>query len=115
MSAFGDMVNHAARLLKGVTTGVRAFTGSSLVRKSGLSVVDQAVVSGTNFATSVLLGRFALQEELGVYYLALSIIYFARGIQEQIVSAPYMIYCGRKEGRELAEYAGSSLVHQFVV
>jgi len=88
---------------------------SPLVRKGSLSVIDQAVVSGTNFATSVILGRFAVQEELGVYYLALSVIYFARGIQEQIVSAPYMIYCSRKQGRELAEYAGSALVHQCAV
>ena len=47
------------------------------------AVLDQAVVSGTSFATSVLLGRFASQQELGVYYLALSVVYFARGVQEQ--------------------------------
>jgi O-antigen/teichoic acid export membrane protein len=115
MSAVADMVSHAVRLLGSVARDVRQFAGSSLVRKSGLSVIDQAVVSGTNFATSVLLGRFAMQEELGVYYLALSVIYFARGIQEQLVSAPYMIYCSRKRGRELSEYAGSALVHQCVV
>ncbi len=109
------MVSHAVRVLGSVARGTRDFAGSSLVQKSGLSVVDQAVVSGTNFATSVLLARFAVQEELGVYYLALSVIYFARGIQEQLVSAPYMIYCSRKHGRELAEYAGSSLVHQILV
>jgi len=115
MSALGDMVGHTVRLVGGVARGMRAFAGSSLVKKGSLSVVDQAVVSGTNFATSVILGRFAVQEELGVYYLALSVIYFSRGIQEQLVSAPYMIYCGRKQGRELAEYAGSALVHQCAV
>jgi O-antigen/teichoic acid export membrane protein len=83
--------------------------------KSGLSVIDQGVVSGTNFATSVLLGRLATQEDLGVYYLALSVVYFARAVQEQLVSAPYMIYCGRKEGQALAEYAGSALMHQCVM
>jgi O-antigen/teichoic acid export membrane protein len=115
MSAFGDIVSRAVSVLGGVAHGLRAFAGSSLVKKSSLSVVDQAVVSATNFATSVILGRFAMQEELGVYYLALSVIYFARGIQEQLVSAPYMIYCSRKQGRELAEYAGSALVHQCAV
>src|SRR6185369_17376806 len=115
MSAVADMVSHAVRVLGGFARGARELAGSSLLKKSGLSVVDQAVVSGTNFATSVLLGRFAVQEELGVYYLALSVIYFARGIQEQLVSAPYMIYCSRKRGRELEEYAGSSLVHQCAV
>src|SRR5439155_21750549 len=80
-----------------------------------LSVLDQAVVSGMSFATSVLLGRFASQEELGVYYLALSVVYFTRGVQEQLVSAPYMIYCSRRHGPALAEYAGSALVHQCAV
>jgi len=47
--------------------------------------------------------------------LALSVVYFARGVQEQLVSAPYMIYCGRREGPALAEYAGSALVHQCAV
>ena len=94
---------------------LRNLAGSSLLKKSTLSVLDQGVVSGTSFATSVLLGRMVSQEELGVYYLALSVFYFARGIQEQVVSAPYMIYCGRKQGPELAQYAGSTLLHQCVV
>jgi O-antigen/teichoic acid export membrane protein len=115
MSAVADMVSHAVRLMGGVARGARELAGSSLIMKSGLSVIDQAVVSGANFATSVLLARFAVQEELGIYYLALSVIYFARGIQEQLVSAPYMIYCSRRKGRDLAEYAGSALVHQCVV
>src|SRR5262245_40279832 len=94
---------------------LRQIGGNSLLTKSGLSIFDQAVVSGTSFATSVLLGRTVTQDELGVYYLALSVFYFARGVQEQLVSAPYMIYCGRKEASERAEYAGSALIHQCVM
>lgn len=117
MSIGGEIVRDVAAegLVDRVTRGWKAVWSSSFLTKSGLSVIDQGVVSGTSFATSVLLGRFATQEDLGVYYLALSVIYFARGVQEQLVSAPYMIYCGRKEGRELAEYAGSALVHQCVM
>lgn len=92
--------------------GLNRVAASSLLQSSSLSVLDQAVVSGTSFATSVILGRSAAQEELGIYYLALSVVFFARGIQEQLVSAPYMIYCGRKQGAALAEFAGSALVHQ---
>ncbi|HEX5102882.1 MAG TPA: lipopolysaccharide biosynthesis protein, partial [Pirellulaceae bacterium] len=88
---------------------------SPLLQKSALSVFDQAVVSGTSFVTAVILARQCPREELGVYYLALSLIFFVRGIQEQIVCAPYMIYCSRKQGTALAEYAGSSLIHQCVV
>jgi O-antigen/teichoic acid export membrane protein len=107
-STAGGLMDRLARGWKGIWS-------SGFLKKSSLSVIDQGVVSGTSFATSVLLGRFATQEDLGVYYLALSVVYFARGVQEQLVSAPYMIYCGRKEGRELAEYAGSSLIHQCVM
>ncbi len=83
--------------------------------KGVLSIFDQAVVSGTNFATSVIIGRMCSKEELGVYYLAFSIVLLVRGIQEQIVSAPYMIYCHRRRGRELASYTGSTLVHQAMI
>jgi O-antigen/teichoic acid export membrane protein len=87
------------------------FAGDSLLHKSVLAVFDQAVVSGTSFLTSVILGRMCAREELGVYYLVLSIVFFVRGVQEQLVSAPYMIYSQRREGAALARYAGSSLAH----
>lgn len=94
---------------------LREVAASPLLQRSGLAVFDQGVVSGTSFATSVLLARCVSREELGGYYLALSVFYFVRGIQEQLVSAPYMIYCGRKSASELREYAGSALLHQCVL
>ncbi len=117
MSVVGEIASEAAAegLANRVARRWKGIWASGFLKKSGLSVIDQGVVSGTSFATSVLLGRFATQEDLGVYYLALIVVYFARGVQEQLVSAPYMIYCGRKEGRELAEYAGSALIHQCAV
>src|SRR5205809_7739217 len=91
------LASHARRL--------RLLIAGSLLHKSGLAVLDQAVVSGTSFATSALLARSASRDELGVYYLALSVIYFARGIHEQLVSATYTIYCGRRRGECAADYA----------
>lgn len=84
-----------------------------VVRKGAMSVFDQAIVSGTSFVTSIALGRLCSPAELGVYYLALSIVLFARGIQEQLVSAPYTVYCSRYRGRDLAGYTGSVFAHQF--
>jgi O-antigen/teichoic acid export membrane protein len=94
--------------------GHRATT-DPLLQKSVLSVFDQAIVSGTSFATSIIIGRICGRSELGVYALALSVVLFARGIQEQHVIAPYMIYCGRRKGAAAASYAGSSLVHQLLI
>lgn len=86
-----------------------------LVRRGVLSLFDQALVSGTSLATTLILARICSKHELGVYYLALSIVLFIRGIQEKLVSAPYMIYSNRYQGGALAEYSGSTLAHQVVI
>ncbi|HUG89372.1 MAG TPA: hypothetical protein VML55_00975 [Planctomycetaceae bacterium] len=91
---------------------VKALVVDPMWRSSLLAVVDQAVVSGTGFATSVLIGRLCSKAELGTYFLALSVVLFIRGMQEQIVSAPYTVYAQRRTGRELASYTGSVFVHQ---
>jgi O-antigen/teichoic acid export membrane protein len=80
--------------------------------KAAISIFDQGVVSGTHFVTTVFIGRLCGQELLGVFYLAWSIVLLARGIQSQVVAAPYMVFCHRRQGDVLASYAGSSLVHQ---
>jgi O-antigen/teichoic acid export membrane protein len=114
ISSSTELPRNTATLRLGglVVRKLRHIAASPILQKSGLSVFDQAIVSGTSFATSVLLGRCATQEELGVYYLALSVYYFVRGIQEQLVAAPYMIYCSRQSDDQRAEYAGSALLHQ---
>lgn len=86
--------------------------GSRLLQSSGLSIIDQALVSGTSFVTSVILGRCTGREDLGLYYLALSVVLFVRGLQEQLVAAPYMIYCGRQKVADQPRYAASALLHQ---
>ncbi len=69
MSVGGDIATRAPAVgaVNRFARGISQLITSPLLQKSGLSVLDQGVVSGTSFATSVLLGRFASQEELGVY------------------------------------------------
>lgn len=84
-------------------------------RQGGLSLIDQGIVSVASFLTSVIVARATSREELGVYYLALTLVLLGRGVQMQVVSAPYMIYCHRKHGDDQAAYTGSSLVHQLAL
>jgi O-antigen/teichoic acid export membrane protein len=91
---------------------IKRIATSKLLKSSGLSVLDQAIVSGTSFVTSIILGRCCGRDDLGVYYLALTVVFLVRGLQEQLVSAPYMIFCGRQERAHQTRYAASSLVHQ---
>lgn len=73
---------------------------------------NQGIVSIAGFATSVLIGRQA-PAELGVYYIGLSLVLFARGFQQQLVSTPYTLYHHRQTDGEMPGYRGSCLVHQF--
>lgn len=98
-------------LLRRVTTVI----ADPSARRGFFSVCDQAIVSATNFVTTVLVGRMCSQEQLGIYCLALSIVYFIRGIQETVLTSPYTIYCTRRTGRELAAYTGSLFAHQCVL
>lgn len=90
---------------------IRRLWAKDSLRQGMMSVFDQGIVSATNFATSVIIGRLCSQTEMGIYALGLSIVYFARAIQEQVVSAPYTIYCNRQPDADKAAYAGSSCVH----
>jgi hypothetical protein len=51
----------------------------------------------------------------GIYYLALSTLVFFRGIQEQLITAPYLVYAQRRSGAAAEVYAGSALVHQLAL
>ena len=73
---------------------------------------NQGIVSVAGFATSVLIGRHA-PSELGVFYIGLSLVLFARGFQQQLVSTPYAIYSHRHSGKDASGYRGSCLVQQF--
>jgi len=73
---------------------------------------DQGIVSVAGFATSVLIGRWAGKAELGLYIIGLSMVLFARGFQQQLVSTPYTIYHHRRSESLMPAYRGSCMVLQ---
>ncbi len=83
--------------------------------QSLLSIVDQAVVSGTSFLTAAIIGRLSSPGQLGLYYLGLSIVLIISGIQEQVIAGPYMVLSKHRRGGELDEYTGSMLLHHLVL
>jgi O-antigen/teichoic acid export membrane protein len=96
----------------GIRSKLARIAANPQVQKSLLAIADQAVVSGANFLTNVIIGRACGKPELGIYGLVWSLVFFARGVQEQLVTSPYMVYCGRREEGSLPRYTGSILVHQ---
>lgn len=86
--------------------------GDFIDRKSTLSLIDQAVASGTNFLTGVIIGRACTKEQFGLFMLGFSIVLFVMNLQSSIILMPYMVYSPRLKPVEHARYTDSTLIHQ---
>jgi O-antigen/teichoic acid export membrane protein len=75
-----------------------------------LALADQAVVSGTSLLSTVLVGRFTVPSQLGIYTIALSVLGSLLAVQDALILLPYTI---QRHGpsRTPAEHAGISLLH----
>jgi O-antigen/teichoic acid export membrane protein len=85
---------------------------SPTARKGVLALVDQAVVSGTSFLTTIIIGRFCGAEDLGVFSLGYGWVVVLAGVQQSFVLSPYIVFSNRVKPRSLAVYSGSALVQQ---
>jgi O-antigen/teichoic acid export membrane protein len=79
-----------------------------------LALADQAVVSGTSLLSTVLVGRFTVPSQLGIYTIALSVLGSLLAIQDALILLPYTIQRHRPS-RSPAEHAGVSLLHSGVL
>jgi O-antigen/teichoic acid export membrane protein len=75
-----------------------------------LALADQAVVSGASLLSTVLVGRFTVPSELGIYTIALSVLGSLLAAQDALVLLPYTIQRHRPS-RTPAEHAGILLLH----
>jgi O-antigen/teichoic acid export membrane protein len=73
-----------------------------------LALADQAVVSGTSFLTTVLIGRFTYPSQLGIYVLAMSLLISAMNFQHSLIALPYTIRRNRAQDHDPVN-AGHSL------
>lgn len=76
-----------------------------------LALIDQVVVSATNFATTLLLSNLCSQTQMGLFGLCWTIFGFQRTAQERMLSAPYMVFAHRPD-QDKPTWLGSSLIHQ---
>ena len=88
------------------------WSSETTLHQSIVSLGDQAVVSITNFVTSVIIARTRSKEELGLYMLGISLIFLMTDFQTSLITTPYMVYAPRLKERAHALYTGSTLIHQ---
>ncbi|WP_442511042.1 lipopolysaccharide biosynthesis protein [Novipirellula sp. SH528] len=98
-----------------VSDRLRSVLQSPNLRGGSLSVLDQGIVSATNFLTTVMIGRWCGQDGLGIYFLAFNIVLLSRNIQYQLVAGPYTVFAHHRAPSQRASYDGSTLVHQSVL
>src|SRR5436190_12762522 len=72
-----------------------------------VALVDQALVSGTRFLATIIVGRYCGAGELGTYTLAFSLLVLVGCFQEAIVTTPYAVFGQRLRRRSRATYAGA--------
>lgn len=78
-----------------------------------LTLVDQALVSGSNFLTAILITRLAGLEEYGFFALAWMGLLLMSSLQQAFIQAPMMSLGPKKSDSEQASYFPASQLLQF--
>lgn len=71
------------------------------------ALADQAIVSGTRFAVTILIGRLAGLEELGLYAIGFSIVILINTVQESLLMSPYTVLGRRDNAEDRRRFAGT--------
>jgi O-antigen/teichoic acid export membrane protein len=79
------------------------------------ALCDQGVVSVTNFAIGVIIGRVCGKAELGIYALAWTLMTLATAFSATLTTTPYAVFSPQMDRDQRNLYLGSILVHQLVV
>lgn len=79
-----------------------------------VALLDQAVVSGTNFLTTVLIGRWCGSSALGAYSLGFTIVVIGACIQDSLLTVPYTMLGKDLAPEDRRRRAGSTLIHYLV-
>jgi O-antigen/teichoic acid export membrane protein len=82
-----------------------------LAGKQGYALLDQAMVSGTNFLTGVVLARSIGLRGFGVFTLAWTAVLFLYSTQISLIVSPMMSIGPKEPDDEEASYYGCVLMH----
>ena len=77
------------------------------VGKGGLAVLDQGLISGSNFVISILLARWLIPEQYGAYAVALGINVLLFTVYQSLLLEPMSVFGGSSYRECLRGYLGS--------
>jgi O-antigen/teichoic acid export membrane protein len=99
-----------------VFTIVRSWINTTArgVRHFSWAILDQAVISGSNFVSSVLLARILGPNEFGRYVLAWTALLLIQGLQHGAINGPMMSIGPKEEESKAPRYYGAVFVQQAI-
>ncbi|WP_404399961.1 lipopolysaccharide biosynthesis protein [Pelagibacterium halotolerans] len=83
--------------------------------RGSISVLDQAVISGTNFVTTVFIGRLMGASDLGIYILIFTVLTFLIGTAESLIAAPMTSLIHKYSEARKPEYLGNVFIHHGIL
>jgi O-antigen/teichoic acid export membrane protein len=76
-------------------------------------IVDQALLSATNFAVGIFLIHFAEKEQYGLYSLAYGILTLIISFAGALITTPMTVNCADRPAEQRARYCASMLFGQY--
>jgi len=88
---------------------------TSIIFKSGIASLDQAIISALSFIISIILIKTVSKLEYGYYSIAFSISLFLISVQNAVINTPLAVLLITKKGSDKKKYAASLCYGQFIV
>ena len=84
-------------------------TATRWATKGSLAILDQALISGSNFLVSICLARWLMPEQYGSYALAFSISLLLTFLYQSLLLEPMAVFSGGAYRKSLRGYLGALL------
>jgi O-antigen/teichoic acid export membrane protein len=87
-------------------------SGPPRLRAGGWGLLDQALVSGVNFLTIILLARALAPTQFGYFVLAFTVLQTAGTLQAALITRPHNVLGATRHGREYVDYSTTTAATQ---
>lgn len=98
-----------------IDTGSTSKKAARWATKGGLAILDQGLISGSNFLIGILLARWLVPAEYGAFSLAFSVFLLLSYVYQSLLSEPQAVFSGSAYRECLRGYLKALLSIQLVV
>src|SRR5690606_25569587 len=75
------------------------------------AIIDQGIISLSNFAASIILTMLVSPSELGTYVTGFFAVYFVRAIQDGVIIQPLNSFGASKDTKSFKSYFSAIAIH----